>query len=121
MTLNLEPESGPQSASVLQSQFRVGELDRTISSRRFLLASVQWLFIPVLLIALVAMIVGLVLGWGSFGPVLGGSVAILGGVLSLFQWAGGMRDDLAGLQEERDSLAAVLDSGGGYDIGQIAG
>jgi hypothetical protein len=119
----LDPETGskPEPTSVLQAQFHLSELDRTISSRRFQLASVQWLYIPVLLVALIAMIVGLVLGWGSFGPVLGGAVAIFGGVLSLFQKAGGLQDDLADLQEERDSTAAVLEAGVGDDPGRLAG
>jgi len=120
MTIHPEPESRPESAPLLQTQFRLGELDRTISSRRFLLTSVRWLYIPVLVIALVVMIVGLILGWGPFGPVLGGTAAILGGVLSLFQKAGGIRDDLVELQEERDHMATAVLPGSMKGTGQIA-
>lgn len=121
MTRDPEPDSRPEPAAVLQSEFRVGELDRTISSRRFLLTCIRWLYIPVLLIALVVMIVGLILGWGSFFPVLGGTAAILAAVLSLSRWIEGIRDDLAGLQDERDAMAAAMQPGSTREIGQIPG
>lgn len=116
-----EPDPPTESSGVLRSQFRAGELDRTISSRRFLLTCVRWLYIPVLHIALVVMIVGLVLGWGSFFPVLGGAAAILGGIISLVQKAGGIQDDLAELQNERDSVSTAIQSGAKCGIGQIPG
>ena len=121
MTHDPEPDSHPEPATALQSQFRVGELDRTISSRRFQLTCVRWLYIPVLSIALVAMIVGLILGWGSFLPVLGGTTAVLAAVLSLSQKAGGIRDDLAELKDERDSLFAAVQPGSTGDTRQILG
>jgi len=111
--MNQEPDPGSASepGNVLQDQFRLGELDRSISSRRFLLATVRWLYIPALVIALVLMVVGLVLGWGSFGPVLGGAMALLAAVLSLVHKAGGIRDDLEELQDERDAMARVVQAG----------
>jgi hypothetical protein len=108
MNRELGPGSGPEPGNVLQDQFRLGELDRTISSRRFLLTTVRWLYIPVLVMALVLMVVGLVLGWGSFGPVLGGAMALFAAVLSLVHKAGEIRDDLVELQDERDSMAGAV-------------
>jgi len=115
------PGSRSESGSALQDQFRLSELDRTISSRRFLLASVRWLYLPALLVALVLMVVGLILGWGSFGPVLGGAIVLLSAVLSLSHKAGGIRDDLMELQQERESMAKAIDAGSRSRIGQIGG
>jgi len=118
-----DPESDPrpEPAAVLQSRFREGELDRTISAHRFRLAVVRWLYLPVLAVALVLMILGLILGWGSFGPVFGGAVAILGGVLSLVHMTGGMQDNLREMEEERDSAVASLESGSQSGSGAIRG
>lgn len=113
------PDPSPDSALVLPSRFRLGELERTISSRRFLLGTLQWLYIPCLSIALVVMVAGLILGWGSFVPVLGGTVAISGAVLSLLRKASGLREDLVDLEAERDSMAAAIQSGTEGNIGQI--
>jgi len=121
MTHDPEPDPRPESEAILQSQFRMGELDRAISSRRFLLTCVRWLYLPALLIALVVMIVGLILGWGSFFPVLGGTAAILGAVLSLSRKAGGIRDDLAELREERNSMAAAIHGSSREDTRRISG
>lgn len=121
MTHDPEPDSNPESTAVLQTEFRVGELDRTICSHRLQLTFVRWLYIPVLSIALVAMIVGLILGWGPFLPVLGGTIAILAAVLSLSQKAGGIRDVLAELQDERDSMAATIQPGSKGESGRLPG
>jgi len=95
--LQIEKETG------LQAQFRSGELDRDIASSRFQLVTVRWIMSPVLLAALVFMIVGFVLGWGSFGPVLGGTVGILGAFVALFQRAARIEEELNYLIEKRDS------------------
>jgi len=121
MTHDPESDPRPESEAIFQSQFRAGELDRTISSRRFLLTCVQWLYLPALLIALVVMIVGMILGWGPFLPVLGGTAAILGAVLSLFRKAGGIRDDLAELREERDTMAAAIHASSKENTRRIPG
>lgn len=94
----------------LRDRFGLAEYERAISSRRSRLATVRWVYLPVLVAALIAMILGLVFGWGSFGPVLGGAIGLLGAVFSVSQKAIGIQDDLKELLAERDSLAAELRS-----------
>jgi hypothetical protein len=87
MTFRPEARSQTETGSALQARFRLRELERRISALRFRLGYVQWLFIPVLIIALIAMIAGLVMGMGSAGPVISGIVAIGTAIMSLF-WEG---------------------------------
>ncbi len=105
------PDSPRETGESLRDRFGLSEYDRAISSRRFRLATVRWIYIPVLMAALIAMVLGLVLGWGSFGPVLGGAMGLFGAVFSISQKAIRIQDDLNELVEERDSLAAQLGSG----------
>jgi hypothetical protein len=104
------PDSPSETGESLQDKFSLSEYDRAISSRRFRLATVRWIYRPVLVAALIAMVLGLVLGWGSFGPVLGGAMGLFGAVYSLSQKAIRIQDELNELLEERDSLAAALRS-----------
>ncbi|MGD2123928.1 MAG: hypothetical protein PVJ76_19410 [Gemmatimonadota bacterium] len=102
------PDSQAKAGISLRDQFGLAEYDRAISSRRFRLATVRWVYIPVLVAALIAMILGLVFGWGSFGPVLGGAIGLFGAVFSVSQKAIRIQDDLEELVEERELLAAEL-------------
>ena len=114
-----ESEVGEVAEVGLQSQFREGELEREISSSRFQLATIRWIYSPVLVLALVAMVVGLILGWGSFGPVLGGAVGILGAVIALFQRARGIEEDLTYLIEKRDPAVLEARSPSGGSRGKL--
>ena len=118
-----DPELDPdfEGGTSLQAQARVNDIERRISALRFRLASLRWLYLPVFFAALVAMIVGLILGAGTPGPMIGGITAIAGGVAVFFPMAGNTRDEITDLEDERVSILAALPQHVKDVPGQIAG
>ena len=80
------------------------DVERRLSSVRLQLFLTRWVSLPLLVLALVAMIVGLVLGIGATGPVLGGAVSLAGAVAAFVVWARKQEDYLADLEESRRTL-----------------
>lgn len=88
----------------MRAQALLHDLDRSISSVRFRLALTRWLYLPTMLLALVVMVVGLVLGFGTTGPVLGGIIGIAGAAAGFSVLAQKQEGQLAELVDERDDL-----------------
>lgn len=80
------------------------DLERRLSGRKVHLFVTRWLALPLMLIALLAMVLGLILGFGSPGPVIGGAVAIAGAAGGLASWARRQEDALAELEDARGAL-----------------
>lgn len=116
-----DPTPRPQVSPVLQARFRLNEIDRTSSSLRFRLTYLRWLILPVLGIALGAMVIGLVLGAGSPGPVVGGIAGVVAAAVGFLRKAGDIQDDLSDLQAERRPLLAGMESESGSESNPVSG
>jgi len=90
--------------SDLRALATLRDLDRRTLSQSTHLLMTRWLFLPVMLVALAGMIVGLVMGFGSPAPVIGGIVALVGGVAGVAERARRQADDLADLDEDRNHI-----------------
>jgi hypothetical protein len=109
-----EPESGPPVAdprvhapsriSDLRARALLNDVDRRLSSVRLQIIITRWISLPVLVLALVAMVAGLVFGIGETGPVLGGAVSLAGAVAAFVFWSRRQDDYLTDLEEGRRAL-----------------
>lgn len=95
---------GLEDMSDLRALTALRDLDRRLSSQRIHLFITRWLYLPLMLVALIAMVLGLILGSGTPGPVIGGIVMTAGAAAAFFTWARRQEDDLADLEDERDGL-----------------
>ncbi len=97
------PEPPPE-RSEARAQLALSNVGREDSSASFRLFWIRWLALPLVVLALLGMVVGLVLGFGSPGPVIGGilSLAVAAKVLLSFSWT--QMDDLSSLQWDREGL-----------------
>ena len=97
-------DRSPEEMSVARADDVVRDIERRLPSQRILLSVTRWLALPLMLVALLAMVVGLVLGFGEPGAVIGGAIGIAGGAVALASWARGQDDEIGELQANRDSL-----------------
>ena len=101
----------------LRTQAEAHEADRQLASVRFRLFWMSYLALPLLVVATVAMVLGLILGVGPPGAVLGGVAALGTAVVGMVSVIRGERERVAELVEFREALAleagrAVEGSGG---------
>jgi hypothetical protein len=90
--------------SELRARALLNDLDRRRSSVRLQLIFTRWISLPVLVLALIAMIAGLIFGIGATGPVLGGAVSLAGAVAAFVVWSRKQGDYVADLEEGRRTL-----------------
>jgi hypothetical protein len=101
-------EHGP-----LRIQARLREIDRSVPSLRFRLRVVQWAYVPLLSVALVGMVVGLVLGVGDTWGEVGAIPLLAGGIAGLVTYFRRLQDEIVDLEEERDGWLKDLAPPGG--------
>lgn len=94
----------PSQLSELRARALLNDVDRRISSVRLQLIITRWISLPVLIVALIAMVAGLIFGFGSTGPVLGGAVSLAGAVAAFVVWSRRQDDYLTDLEEGRRAL-----------------
>ncbi|MCG6958162.1 MAG: hypothetical protein LJF04_19405 [Gemmatimonadetes bacterium] len=90
--------------SDLRARALLNDVDRRLSSVRLQLIITRWISLPVLVLALIAMVAGLIFGIGKTGPVLGGAVSLAGAVAAFVVWSRRQDDYLADLEEGRRAL-----------------
>jgi len=91
-------EHGP-----LRIQARLREIDRSVPSLRFKLRVIQWAYVPLLSVALAAMVVGLVLGVGDTWGEVGAIPLLAGGIAGLVPYVRRLQDEIVDLEEEREA------------------
>jgi len=102
LTVNTEEGRG------LEVRARLNEIDRRTSAVKFRLGYLQWLVLPVFGLALVAMLIGLFLGFQASAEIAGGIIGITGGAAGFVHWIGQLRDEASELGEERASVIGTL-------------
>jgi hypothetical protein len=105
----------------LRAQARLNEIDRRTSALSFRLGFLRWLVLPVFGVALVAMVGGLLLGFGAPQELIGGIIGIVGGTAGFIHWVGQLRDEVFDLEEERASVTGNLPGASGEVGGLIDG
>lgn len=90
--------------SDLRAQALINDIERRVSAERTRLFVTRWLSLPLMVLALVAMVVGLIQDYGTRGSLIGGVVAAAGAVGALVSWGRRQEDDIADLEDERESL-----------------
>lgn len=112
-------EMGASGYGPLRVQARLREIDRSVPSLRFKLRVMQWAYVPLLSVALVSLVVGLVLGvgdaWGEGGAVL----LLAGGIAGFVPYVRRLQDEIADLEEERDRWLEELAPPGGDDTPRV--
>ena len=89
----------------LRASAELRELERQASAARFRLLWLKNLALPVFVVALVAMVLGLVLGSDPRGPIVAGFVGVLGGAAGLVSLFRTEEERLADLECRREELA----------------
>lgn len=92
----------------LRVQARLREIDRSIPSLRFKLRVMEWAYVPLLSVALVSLVVGLVLGVGDARGEAGGAVLLAGGIAAFIPYIRRLQDEIADLEDERDGWVRDL-------------
>jgi ABC-type molybdate transport system permease subunit len=92
----------------LRIQARLREIDRSVPSLRFKLRVIQWAYVPLLSLALVGLVVGLVLGVGDTRGEVGGVLVIAGGIAGLVSFLRRLWDQIADLEDERTAWMREL-------------
>jgi len=108
MTRHPELNPDSQSGGSLQTQARLNEIDRGISSLRFRRAFLNWIILPVFFAALAVMIVAWILGFGTHGSMLAGITAIAGGIAAFFPLGHKLQEEITDLRDERRSILGDL-------------
>ncbi len=90
--------------SEARTQFALSNIGREDSSAHFRLFWIRWLALPLVVLTLLGMVVGLVLGLGSPGPVIGGILSLAVAVKGLLSFSRTQMDDQSGLQWNREGL-----------------
>ena len=105
----------------LRVQARLNEIDRRTSALKFRLGFLRWLVLPVFYVALVAMAVGLILGFGAHEEMVGGIIGIGGAAAGFIHWVRQLRDEISDLEDERALGFSFLPASSGEAEGQIGG
>jgi hypothetical protein len=85
----------------LRIQARLREIDRSVPSLRFRLRVMEWAYVPLLSVALVGLVVGLLLGTGDTRGEVGGVVLLAGGIAGFVPDIRRLQDEIADLEDER--------------------
>jgi hypothetical protein len=103
----------------LRTQVRVNEIDRRASALKTRLGFLQWLVLPLFYVCLIAMVVGLLLGFGAREEVMGGIIGIGGATAGFVHWVRQLRDEISELEKERALGQSRLPISPGAAGGQI--
>ena len=96
-------EMGASEHGPLRIQARLREIDRSVPSLRFKLRALQWAYVPLLSVALVSLVVGLVLGVGDARGEAGAVLLLAGGIAGFVPYIRRLQDEIADLEDERET------------------
>ena len=96
-----------ETGHTLAEKARLNEIGRRTSVLKFRLGFLRWMVLPVFGLVLVAMMVGLVFGFGEAESLIGGIIGTAGAASGLVLWGRQLQDEAFDLDEERETLLGV--------------
>jgi len=105
LLMESEP-NGFRTTEVVAVRARVNEIERQLTSLEFRILWMRYLALPIVVLATVAMTVGLILGVGSRSAVIGGALGLATAGIGMVSFLRGESERLADLVGERDELLA---------------